>query len=361
MKVDRSFRLVLSTSILAIVLGPNVLSATPRGRNEVHIRRVTVRKGTERFSIPIRVGSTVIEAGLDTGSTGLRVLPGVLGASDAQATTKQSGYSYGSGVRLTGGLSDSTTLQLVRRIGCTKEKPKCSAAHIPAARFGIMGSGVPGEGFKAIFGISMAPTGIANPLAGVGATRWIVELPRRGERSSGRLTLDPSDAEASGFAMFPVLGDSGTTHGPYDGIPACIVNEGTGEKACGVLTVDTGATGITVVNSDLHRPWRQGTRALLTFGDATSPRLGLRFVVGKRAEGSHVALKKSPKVDGVAIRAGIMPYFALAVLYDPGQEMIGLRPRPAVPGEPTVLSASQLVAAGRHRELPRRRARRAHR
>jgi hypothetical protein len=204
----------------------------------------------------------------------------------------------------------------------------------------------------------MVPTGIANPLAGIGATRWIVELPRPGGTTSGRLTLDPSDAEASGFAMFPVRGTSGRSHGPYDGIPACIVNEATGEKACGVLTMDTGATDITVVNSDLRRPWRQGTHALLTFGDPSSPLLGLRFVVGRHEKGSHVVLKKSPKTEGVAIRAGIMPYFALAVLYDPGRKMIGLKPRP---GEPTALSASQLAGAGRHRELPRRRVRHAHR
>ena len=52
-------------------------------RAKVPIREVILSDGAHRYGVPITVGATQIEAGLDTGSSGLRIVPNVVSASDA--------------------------------------------------------------------------------------------------------------------------------------------------------------------------------------------------------------------------------------------------------------------------------------
>ena len=54
------------------------------------------------YSMPVRVGSTLIETGVDTGSIGLRVLPNVLKPEDAQAGEQPKTYGYESGNKIDG-------------------------------------------------------------------------------------------------------------------------------------------------------------------------------------------------------------------------------------------------------------------
>lgn len=351
MKTNRRLRVVLPVLVLAVV--PFSLFAQATGRSEVAIHQVTRNRGARRFSVSVRVGARSIEAGLDSGSTGLRILPGVLSATDARIGSKKSTYFFGSGVRLSGvvgrarltlgALSGTVDLQLVESVGCTQKKPHCAAAHLPLERFGLMGSGMAGAGFKAILGVSMAPAGpagIPNPLVSMGVRRWIVELPRSADGRTGRLILNPTDAEVRAYVMFPVLGGSSPEHGAHDAIRACIVNKRTLATACGWLNMDTGAGGIQVVNSHLRHPWRSGTPAVLVFGEGRAPHLVEHLVAGERSEASRMSLKTSAKVDGVAIRAGIVPYLAFSVLYDPEHGRIGLKPRPTMRGAPSAERAA---------------------
>lgn len=346
MKTNRRLRVVLPVLVLAAV--PPALFAQGAARVEIPIHQVTLRRGARRFSVSLRIGAKRVEAGLDSGSTGLRVLPGVLSATDARGGGRRSTYSFGSGVRLRGvvgrarlalgALSGMADVQLVESVGCTEKKPHCAAAHLPLRKFGLMGNGMAGQGFQAILGVSMVPTapaGIPNPLVAMGVRRWIVELPRSASGGTGRLILNPTDDELRGFVMFPVLGGAGGEHGAHDAIRACIVNRRTLATACGWLNMDTGAAGIQVVNSRLRHPWRAGTVAVLTFGGVRGTHLIEHFVVGERSEASRLSVKRSPKVDGVAIRAGIVPYLAFSVLYDPEHGRIGLKPRPPVKGAPS--------------------------
>src|SRR4051794_9637325 len=98
-------RLVFAAGLMALALAPNGASAAPAepaARSEVPIREVVLSDGARRYSIPIQVGATAIEAGLDSGSSGLRILPGVLADTDAKAVGGSDSYSYGSGAELDG-------------------------------------------------------------------------------------------------------------------------------------------------------------------------------------------------------------------------------------------------------------------
>ncbi|HEY8005166.1 MAG TPA: hypothetical protein VIE16_13110, partial [Phenylobacterium sp.] len=158
--------------------------AAPAARAEVPIREVVLSDGMRRYAIPIRMGVVEIEAGLDTGSTGLRILPGVLGPADATAGSRDETYAYGSGAKYEGvagegrlsigGLSGAAPVQLIRRLGCVDRIPHCPVSRVAAEQYGIQGDGLPNEGFKAIIGTNMAHARIANPLAALGVRRWIV-------------------------------------------------------------------------------------------------------------------------------------------------------------------------------------------
>src|ERR1041384_4252540 len=87
---------------LAEFLALTAAQAQSPPRAEVPIREVVLSDGERRYTIPISVGGTAIEAGLDTGSTGLRILPNTLAASDAVDGGGNDRYSYGAGTEFRG-------------------------------------------------------------------------------------------------------------------------------------------------------------------------------------------------------------------------------------------------------------------
>lgn len=344
--------------LLAVLLAASVGRAAaeaPPPRSEVPIREVVLTDGARRYAVPVKVGAATIDAGLDTGSSGLRVLPGVLGPADAKAGFIPDSYAYGSGAELRGSIGEATvavgdlsartTLQLVKTVGCTRDLPHCPPSRIPQAQYGVQGDGLAGEGFKAILGVNMAEAEVATPLRAIGAKRWIVELPRPGEGAPGRLILNPTDAETQGFVMLPVNRRYDAEHGGlHDSIVGCLVNDTTQEKACGALLLDCGAPGIVVRNSNLRgAPWPNGTPATLVFyGADGKARAAERLTIGLRAHASHLAYRRADGDPGVSIVSGLTAYFAFSVLYDPARGEVGLKPRPVAPGGP----GGELVAGG---------------
>src|SRR6202042_1623596 len=106
--------------------------------------------------------------------------------------------------RVTIGAAHGTgPVHLIRSIGCFAYLPHCPASRTTLEKYGIASDGLPGEGFKAILGVDMAPGRVGNPLRFLGASRWIVELPRPDE-ANGRLILNPTDAELEGYVMVPL-------------------------------------------------------------------------------------------------------------------------------------------------------------
>ncbi len=324
---------------------------TPAARGEVPIREVVLSNGERRYVAPLTVGAVAIEAGLDTGSTGLRILPGVVGEVDAKDIGGSEDYSYGSGAELrgskgqavvsVGGVSGSTTVQLVHSAGCVAAKPRCPASRVALAQYGIQGDGLPGEGFKAILGINMSHTRIDNPFVAIGARRWIVELPRPGEQTPGRIILNPTDAEVAGFTLFSLNPNlSGLGGGRHDAIPGCLLNDMGKAKVCGAVTLDSGAPGIAVRNGGLGTtPWANGTKATFAFYDnAGHLRAAETFVIGQRTHASHLEFSDEPRVSGATIFSGLTVYFAFDVLYDAEHQAVGLKARPQAPGGPAAVA-----------------------
>ncbi len=319
-------------------------------RAEVPVREVVLSDGTRRYGVPIRVGGTEIEAGLDTGSSGLRILPGVVKPGDAQASSRQDSYSYGAGAKLVGvighavvgvgQLSGATTVQLVQQVGCTIARPHCAAGSIPLSQYGVQGDGLPGEGFKAILGVNMGDAPAATLFKGIGARRWIIELPRPGEAASGRIILNPTDEEAAGYVFLPVLPDfSFERGGLHDAVRGCLTRTSDRQSFCGAALLDSGAPGLEVVQSSTSAsPWPNETPATLVLADADGHvRVVESLVVGRREHASHLTFREQPGLRATQLRFGLTPYFALSVLYDPGRGMIGFKARPPTPGGPQVV------------------------
>jgi len=323
-----------------------VLAAAPaRGetvaRAEVPIRQSVLSNGAVRYAVPVTVGGTRLLVSLDTGSTGLRILPGALAAGDAVAGDEEEIYGYASGSRYVGvvgeariaigGASGTGPVHLIRAIGCFAYLPRCPASRTTLDRYGIASDGLPDEGFKAILGIDMAPGRVGNPLRFLGARRWIVELPRPGE-GEGRLILNPTEAETAGYAMLPLAAPYAHERGGglHDAVPGCLSNSVTHARACGVVLMDTGAPSLSVANGRLGaEPWPDGAAAALELFDAVGG-VAVReaLTLGPRAWGERLSFRQEPRVNGVVIYAGIAPYFGYSVLYDPRRQTIGLKPRP---------------------------------
>jgi hypothetical protein len=327
---------------LALAAGPPA-QAQPV-RSEAQIRPSVLSNGARRYAVAVRVGGKTLMAALDTGSTGLRILPGVLAPGDAVASGEAETYGYASGSRYEGVVGDASLaigaaagrgpVHLIRSIGCFAYLPRCPASRTTLAQYGIASDGLPGEGFKAILGVDMAPGRVGNPLRFLGAQRWIVELPRPGE-GQGRLVLNPTPAETEGYVMVPLAAPYAHERGGglHDAVPGCLANPRTRARACGVVLMDTGASGLAVANGQLgETPWPDGSPAELELFDATG-RLAAReaLTIGLRDQGTRLSWRQETRANGVVIYAGIAPYFAWSVLYDPRRQMIGLKPRPPGP------------------------------
>ena len=330
---------VLLLILLAALAGP--VQAQPAPRSEVPIQAVRLSNGALRYAVPIRIGSVDLLASLDTGSTGLRILPWVLGPADARVSVDPEVYGYASGSRYEGVVGEATVVMgaargtapvhLIGAIGCFAYLPRCPASRAPIMRYGIASDGLPGEGFKAILGIDMAPGRVGNPFRSLGVRRWIVVLPRPGE-GEGRLILNPSDAETEGYAMAPLAAPYAHERGGglHDAVPGCLANTATHARACGVVLLDTGGAGLAVANSALGgEPWPNGTPASLELFDASGG-LAAResLTIGERDHGTRLSFRRESRVFGVVIYAGVSPYLAYSVLYDTRRQMIGLKARP---------------------------------
>lgn len=323
---------------------PDVASA--QTRSEIPIREVVLSDGVRRYGVPIRVGNTMIEAGLDTGSTGLRILPGVLASTDAERNNARETYAYESGASLTGEVGTGTlaigqlsapvTLEMINLIGC-RFRVNCLANQGPRSLFGIMGSRRAGEGFAAILGINMAQARIQSPLSAIGAQRWIVELPRPDSGMPGKLILNPIDDELSGYVMLPILYQLSLQQGGFhDAVMGCIISDATGERVCGALLMDTGAPVIDIKGAGRKYDWPEGSAATLAFYDNKDKLLaGEKIMIESSSQASHLMFGEAERGQKIiTILAGLSPYFAFDVLYDPGKNVVGLKPRPRAPGAP---------------------------
>ena len=312
---------------LAAIAVPDAASAA--ARTELPIREVDLSDGARRYVVQIDINGRQVDAGLDTGSTGLRVLPRALPPTAVSVHGREVGYFYTSGTRFEGqeiaepvsivGIVGAVKLMRVDTLGCTREQPRCPVTHVDPARFGIQGDGLPGQGFAAILGISLKPDAVPNPLSQLGVTRWIVELPAPGSSTPGRLILNPTDAELAGYKRLQITGDGSQ-------LPGCLVNSSRRESICGLTVFDTGAPGIRIVADRSMQPWPQGTPAAIAVGDSGT-QVSMPIQIGRRDEASAMFTVVRPGANPTRISFGIAPYFRWSVLYDSAAHQVGIRER----------------------------------
>ncbi|SEK25478.1 hypothetical protein SAMN05216382_0053 [Sphingomonas palmae] len=319
------------------VIAAGILTATGAQAQEaprsiVPIREVDIRPvGTPRYVIEFVVNGAPMMAGLDTGSTGLRLLPRAAARARVAPGGEAETYSYGSGVELDGrrvdadvaigGARGRVAIQAIDRVTCVARQPDCPAARVSPDAYGLMGSGQPGQGFPAIIGIRLMSGRVDNPFRALGVRRWIVHLPQRGG-GAGALVLNPEARDLAGFV--PLQPGAANPRGTVAGCVSLAIPGA--ERLCGPTLLDTGAPGLTVLDRSAPPRWQEGARARIDFAPTRgSPPPALGFVAGDKAHGAHATFKPGGS-DRVTIHAGTLPFYAYDVLFDADSNTIAVRP-----------------------------------
>jgi hypothetical protein len=322
-------RLAILVALVGMAI-PMTVCAKAFPRTEVPIREVVLGRGVHRYAIPITIGGTSVEAALDTGSTGLRVLPRALPPAALKAGGPPVGISYNGGTRFAGRAIDQSfgigtgperavTIQRIDTVDCREGVPQCEASHATGDQYGIQGEGVAGEGFAAILGIGLKASSVPNPLRSMGVTRWIVELPTE-QGSPGRLVLNPDDAEIAGYQRVRMADAEGNQ------VEGCLAFRLPEQPICGLAEIDTGAPTLRVVSNTPHEPVPPGTSATIAIGDpASGPRA--EIVVGQRQRATRLRFEAQPGARKPRLFLGVAPYRVWSVLYDIEAREIGFKPR----------------------------------
>jgi hypothetical protein len=316
----------------------------PQGRRvEVPIQIIHRPSGGVRLAIPVQIGDgPPVEALLDTGSSGLRVLPGGMPHGEFRTTRTPAVAAFGSGVVLRGPVAEAVVrigglasagpirFQAVDSATCVPQRPQCPAHDMRLEDYRIAADGQRGEGFLAIIGIAMGNgprlAGVANPLAQLpGDASFMIDLPGYGAER-GRLVINPTAAEHAGFTAFnlprnpaDVALPNGVPGWITARLPGCVVNLSLNMRSCGPTLFDTGAESVDIATAPAGTPtaaWPAGTPVRLEIG--TPPAMAaMDFTVGQPPRRSHEIVRVIPAgTGGPAIRAGVRPYFAFTVFYD---------------------------------------------
>lgn len=316
----------------------------PAPRAEVPIIDRPLSDGVHRYGVPVTIGETPVLAGLDTGASGLRIMPDALPAGQTRGGAGEEVYAFGSGAQLhgqvgaaditIGALSGSGSVHLVQAVDCREgASPNCPGRL--GLGYGFLGDGLPHEGFRVLLGANMGRSHIDNPLIAVGAERWIIELPRPGETKPGRLIINPTDEELAGFTMVRLLGGFREAEGGglHDSVLGCLRNPATEARACGPVAMDTGSYILRVYNSTLDpKRWPAGAAVRLEFNQPDwTPAAAADLVVGQTAQTLY--FMRAPRRETM-VHPGVAPYYAFSILYDVRRRSLGFKPRPPIDGLP---------------------------
>ncbi len=311
------------------------------GRMVVPIYQKVFGNHTLRYSIPITIGHTKLEAMLDTGSPGIQLLPGATQFGDFTATTQKTNIHYGSGIKLDGVVANAlisignfhsntrVPISAVQIIGCDSAHHHCPVSQMPQQDYRIGGTGNPREGFQAIIGINLAAHAkVNNPLPEMGIHTWIIILPKPGDKKPGELILNPEQADLAGYTLFHL----NLASTPKDGITSCITNLRTNKKVCGPTMLDTGKPGITVISAreGNNHPsrFRVGDPVTINFTNQNGESLTPELFTDNADGAGHIRVSppKKHQIDN-SVYAGILPFFDYSVLYESNQNIIGLKTR----------------------------------
>jgi hypothetical protein len=315
-------------------------AAAKAARVEIPIARVVMPDGIVRFTVDLKIGGGApFSALLDTGSTGVVVMAKALGDRPLPRIGKFWAV-YGSGERLEGPISSAKVniggidsgaamrIGVVQSVSCIPEKPKCSAANLKLADYGIAGDGISGAGFKAIVGIGFDRFLMANPLVLFGATSWIVKLPSAETPGDGALILNPDAHDMDGFKTYPISRDAYRMVGAFRAaVPGCLTAPETGLDLCGQVALDTGTPGVIAQVASLppmasaKEPQRYSLNLSQGAGKLEIP-IEATWSTRRLVYFELNAQGKSP-----AINAGAAPYLSYYVFYDFRNNQVGVKPR----------------------------------
>lgn len=298
--------------------------------------------GDVRYFVPVSVGgSGPIDAELDTGSFGLRVLKAALKPDQYRTTQYYRRYAFGGGARFNGSLAEATLgvgpartgrplyFQLIDSVDCVERKPDCPVSRVKPEEYGIAGDGYPNKGFKAILGTSLRRAPIAagadNPLTLIGDAAWIVILPRPGSAAPGHLIINPTPKEREGFTLLNLERQG---RGWADtSVAGCLVDEQSKDRMCGRTIIDSGAPGVVVTSEKATEPsqWPPGRAARLEIGEQAKA-IGFSFNTSD-AWSNRVRVRPQGEADAGRVAAGTLPFFHYAILYDAKVGAMGFKRR----------------------------------
>ena len=295
-------------------------------RIEVPIKAVTMTSGAPRYTVDLQINGHPIEAALDTGSTGLRVLaasvPDARGGGDAVRYRFNAGVELaGSAVKVMLGIgtlpAGQARVARIDTVKCVQRLPDCPAEGADPAAFRIMSDGIPGQGFVAIIGIGMRHDVVENPLVQPGIKRWIVDLPRPGATAPGRLILNPDNAEVARYRQFDMLPNTNM-------IAGCVT--AADKKVCAPALLDSGSAGIKIrggTDSDIIAP---RTPATISIGDAKQT-ASITVEIGRRDQLTMMRLYPPGTPGERLLSLGVAPYLRWSILYDFPGHRVGVADR----------------------------------
>ena len=263
--------------------------------------RIDYLNGDIAFVTKVKIGATEVEALVDTGSSGLRVVDGVVPAGDlATRTDTAVQAAYGSGTVVTGVVATANVtlgglvtaapikIEVVTDVHCTDAKPNCPVASTTIDQFAFKGGA--GGTYKAIIGVGMrnGPNSqqVANPIAQLPTKpAFLIDVGAYGT-TTGVLRIGPTPAQVAAFktithAALPngVALDNGV--GAFDDRqnPICVVNTTQNKTFCLPALLDSG-NGTTDIDASAaagngNIPIGNAvTVTLLSMADPTSAPLG---------------------------------------------------------------------------------------
>lgn len=317
---------------LALISGLFAPAAWAAERIVVPITATMLPNGAMRYSVPVSVGGgPPVQAMLDTGSVGLRLLPGAVQPTRYKPLGRSMKARFGSGVELSGPLARAdlaiggfeargAVVQAADSATCLPGRQDCAASRPGPDGYRI--SGV----FAAILGIGLRPNPADNPLELAGEEAWIVILPRPGEPGPGELILNPTAEDRAGFSLFKLQPSPAAGRGGWldNALTGCLAWAGD-TPVCGPTFLDTGTPNLSLIAEGRQVTWRPGLAAQLSFGDAGGPSLAFRF--GETPAARMRLSAPEPGHPRAGLNTGVLPYYSFAVLYDAKAGVIGLKPR----------------------------------
>lgn len=271
--------LAAQTQTIALGSLPLAPGEWRRARAVVPITVYRYGTGDMFMTVPITIGNTTLDAILDTGSAGLRVLPGALQDSDYTLTATPSQVSYNGGERLTG-FTASANVRIgnvaiptpvmytqAKTVDCTEQTPNCPANTTDKQNYALL-KDASHAGVKAILGVGLRGDtvdprrtpfdNVYSPLAQVGNGAYIIKL--NPANTGGELIVQPDDTDSLNWMRFNLQAQGFSLP---NGLPAqwdsslegCIASTPPATRHCGWLLLDSGNPRNGVYAPDIASPY----------------------------------------------------------------------------------------------------------